>query len=71
MEIMREAAFVTTVNTTLWVSTAKNVFQDTTGRMVSFLMILTPARVSIYPENNDNKIINGTSLKIFTFTIKT
>ena len=71
MEIMREAAFVTTVNTTLWVSTAKNVFQDTIGRMVSFLMILTPARVSIYPENNDNKIINGTSLKIFTFTIKT
>ena len=70
MEIMREAAFVTTVNTTLWVSTAKNVFQDTIGRMVSFLMILTPARVSIYPEN-DNKIINGTSLKIFTFTIKT
>ena len=71
MEIMREAAFVTTVNTTLWVSTAKNVFQDTSGRMVSFLMILMPARVSIYPENNDNQIINDASLKICTFTIKT
>ena len=63
MEIMREAAFVTTVNTTLWVSTAKNVFQDTSGRMVSSLMILMPARVSIHPNNNDNQIINGALVK--------
>ena len=71
MEIMREAAFVTTVNTTLWVSTAKNVFQDTTGHMGSFLMILMPARVSIHPANNNNQIINFTPQKICTFAMKT
>ena len=50
MVTMREVAFVTTVNTTPLVSTAKNVPQDIIGLMESSLMIPMLARVSTQPK---------------------